>query len=181
MCSGFSVILSHSYGTLYHMYKVDGFFSLCSVAPVLSLFCEWANITNCLIVAPATDRGGGEVCGVFRPGGFPTLHRWPGHHFQYVPWVWSHRRVLPCGREKSGVPPTNRWVLLGILGLKKYVRPNYIGSIKSGILLMHFEEGKPFLMILYNIMFKLFNKNLWILYIIKSKINICSKVTYFQF
>lgn len=146
-CSGFSVVLSHSYGTLYHMYKVDGFFSLCLVAPVLSIFCEWANITNCLIVAPATDRGGGEVCGVFRPGGFPTLHRWPGHHFQYVPRVWSHCWVLPCGREKSGVPPTNRWVLLGILGLKKYVQPNYIGSIKSGILLMHFEEGMPFLMI----------------------------------
>lgn len=120
-CSGFSVILSHSYGTLYPMYKVDGCFSLCSVAPVLSLFCEWANITNCLIVAPATDRGGWEVCGVFRARGFSALHRWPGHHFQYVPRVWSHCWVLPCGREKSGISKTNRWVvgLCCIIGLKK--------------------------------------------------------------
>ncbi len=47
---------------------------------------------------PAPARGGGQVCGVLRPGSPQAFGGGPGHHCQHVSRIRSHHGLLPGGR-----------------------------------------------------------------------------------
>lgn len=68
-----------------------------------------------LFAAFATNWCCGKIRWVLRPGRGCPFHRRQSYYFQHVPWVRSHRWLLPSGWSNPCLPQANKWVFTLLL------------------------------------------------------------------